>query len=201
MSRRWTSPTRWAVFGTAMIALAFQDAGHVIADDGSGLAASSRTGVTRRDSPPPARRGYVRGITDGLRLAAVLDRAQVDRSAAMDCVQRQRAETLARLIESHLDSVEVDEATLPFHVWDGLVAICLRATPGVAGTRREDDAASWVFVSLRHPTTTSRPFFTQAACEAARRAREVDATMGCHRMPPSMTSKRAVAVQRQRGNP
>ena len=51
----------------------------------------------------------------------------------MDCVQGLRAETLARLIERHLDGVEVDEPTLPFHLWDALVATCFEGAPEQAG--------------------------------------------------------------------
>jgi hypothetical protein len=120
----------------------------------------------------------------------VFDRAQVDRTAVMNCVQRLGPETLPRLMESYLDAVEIDEPALPFYLWDALVATCPKATPQAIGTRREDDTASWVFVSLPHPTTTSRPFFTRGACEAVRRAREAGATMGCHRGPLPMISKR-----------
>jgi hypothetical protein len=151
--------------------------------------ASSWTPATWRDSTPQARRGYILGITDGLRLATVFDRAQVDRTAVMNCVQRLGPETLPRLVESYLDAVEIDEPALPFYLWDALVATCPKATPQAIGTRRENDTASWVFVSLPHPTTTSRPFFTQGACEAARRAREPGATMGCHRGPLPMITR------------
>jgi hypothetical protein len=178
------------VFGTAMIALASGGASHVNAGDGAGSPASSGTPATWRDSTPQARRGYILGIIDGLRLATVFDRAQVDRTAVMNCVQRLGPETLPRLMESYLDAVEIDEPALPFYLWDALVATCPKATPQAIGTRREDDTASWVFVSLPHPTTTSRPFFTRGACEAVRRAREAGATMGCHRGPLPMISKR-----------
>ena len=190
MPRQWIRTTRWAVFGTAMIALASGGASHVNAGDGPGSPAGSWTPATWRDSTPQARRGYILGITDGLRLATVFDRAQVDRTAVMNCVQRLGPETLPRLMESYLDAVEIDEPALPFYLWDALVATCLKATPQAIGTRREDDSASWVFVSLPHPTTTSRAFFTRGACEAARRAREAGATMGCHRGSLPMISKR-----------
>jgi hypothetical protein len=107
-------------------------------------------------------KGGILGIVDGLRLATVFDRAQVDRTAVMNCVQRLGPETLPRLIESYLDAVEIDEPALPFYLWDALVATCPKATPQAIGTRREDDTASWVFVSLPHPTTTSRPFFSRS---------------------------------------
>ena len=190
MPRQWIRTTRWAVFGAAMIALASGGASHVNAGDGPGSPVSSWTPATWRDSTPQARRGYMLGVTDGLRLATVFDRAQVDRIAVMNCVQRLGPETLTRLIDSYLDAVEIDEPALPFYLWDALVATCHKATPQAIGTRREDDTASWVFVSLPHPTTTSRPFFTQGACEAARRTREAGDTMGCHRGPLPMAGKR-----------
>jgi hypothetical protein len=190
MPCQWIRTTRWAVFGAAMIALASGGASHVNAGDGRGSPVSSWTPATWRDSTPQARRGYMLGVTDGLRLATVFDRAQVDRIAVMNCVQRLGPETLTRLIESYLAAVEIDEPALPFYLWDALVATCPKATPQASGTRREDDTASWVFVSLPHPTTTSRQFFTQGACEAARRTREAGDTMGCHRGPLPMISKR-----------
>ena len=199
MPRQWIRTTRWAVLGSVMIVLASGGAGRVTAGGGSGFPAVSWAGATWRDSTPQERQGYVLGITDGLRLATVFDRAQVDRSAVMDCVQGLRAETLARLIERHLDGVEVDEPTLPFHLWDALVATCFERATRAGGPRGNRDTEFWVFVSLQHPTSTSRPYLTQVACEAARRTRERSGTLGCYRESRAVTGERLVAPDGPRG--
>jgi len=72
------------------------------------------------------RRSYVLGITDGLRLAAVFNRAQVNLNPVAQCVQQMSAEHLTRRVGAHLDGLALagDEPTLHFHVWDALVATC-----------------------------------------------------------------------------
>ena len=70
-----------------------------------------------------------------------------------------------------------------------------------AEARRDGGAVFWVFVSLPHPTTTSRPYLTHAACEAARRIREPRATMGCHLEPLPETGELSVAPPAPRGHP
>jgi hypothetical protein len=131
-------------------------------------------------------------MTDGLRLATVFDRVEVDRSPVMDCARRLRPGRLPRLVENYLDevSVVIDESTLPFHIWDALVAVCLGDAPRLGG-----DASFWVFVSLRHPITTSRPYLSQVACEAARRTRKLAETMGCHRRPVTATSRKPIVLR------
>jgi hypothetical protein len=44
-------------------------------------------------------------------------------------------------------------------------------------------AVLWVFIVLVHPVTTSPPYLTQAACEAARHRMELRVTTGCHLQP------------------
>jgi hypothetical protein len=91
------------------------------------------SGETWQVASPAERQSYVRGITDGLRVAAMFERAQVDRGPVAQCVQQMTPERLTHAVGSHLEAlaIEVDEPTLPFHAWDALVAMCL----GGAGPR------------------------------------------------------------------
>src|SRR4029450_13526793 len=91
----------------------------------------------------------------------------------------------SRLLQEYLDTVSIgaDELTMPFHVWDALVATCVDRAAGAAEVPRDRGATVWVFVSLPSPTTTSAPYLTQAACEAARELLERSATTGCYREP------------------
>ena len=89
--------------------------------------ASFWSSATWHEATAAERRSYVLGITDGLRLAAVLDRAQVDLGPVEQCVQRMNAETLVRAVGGYLDRhpvQQVDEPIVHFHVWDALVATC-----------------------------------------------------------------------------
>jgi epoxide hydrolase-like protein len=83
-------------------------------------------GVPLARAPAAERRSYVLGITDGLRLAAVFNPAQVNLNPVAQGVPRLSAEHLTRRVGGHLDglALEGDEPTLPFHVWDALVAMC-----------------------------------------------------------------------------
>jgi hypothetical protein len=158
MLRQWRRTTRWALFGTAMITLASGDVGHATAGYGPGFPASSWTGTTWRDSTPEERRGYILGITDGLRLATVFDRAEVERSPVVDCAQRLRTERLPRLVENYLDEVSlvIDESTLPFHIWDALVAVCLEDAPQLGGTLASGCSSACVIPSPRAIPTSAR---------------------------------------------
>lgn len=144
MQRQWTRMKQWTSFGmlvmalTVVMALTFKVMGPAVAehDQGrgrSGLSASISTGAIWRDSTSEARQDYILGITDGLRLAVVFDRARVDRGPVMDCVQRLSGERLSHLIEGYLDGVSIgaDDPTLRFYVWDALVETCFDAAARV----------------------------------------------------------------------
>ena len=92
----------------------------------AGFPASFWTGATWQEATVAERRSYVLGIADGLRLAAVFNPAQVDLNPVAQCVQRMSAEHLTRRVGGHLDGLAIagEEPTLPFHVWDALVATC-----------------------------------------------------------------------------
>jgi hypothetical protein len=131
----WTRTKQWAAGGILVMATATSvvTAGTAGArGDGPWPAkfpASFWTGATWQEASTTAaeRRSYVLGITDGLRLATVFTPVQVNLDPVAQCVQRMSAEHLTRLLGGHLDglSIEVDEPTLHFHVWDGLVQACL----------------------------------------------------------------------------
>jgi len=196
MRREWRRMTHSAVLGAATLILVSRGAGPAVAGSDPGVPASGWTATMWRDATLEERRGYVRGLTEGLRLAAALDRAQVDRSSVMECVQRLHREFRASVVDDYLEaaSVVADEATAPFQAWDALLAVCSDEAP-----RRVGDQTFWVFVSLRHPVTPSPPYLTRVACEAARRGRELVQTTGCHLEPmrvinhPSMGPSRAGA--------
>jgi hypothetical protein len=90
------------------------------------LPASVWTNATWQEATAAERRSCILGITDGLRLAAVFNPAQVNLNPVAQCVQRMSAEHLTRRVGGHLDGLAIagDEPTLPFHVWDALVATC-----------------------------------------------------------------------------
>ena len=80
---QWTRAKQWAAVGIlVMVAATAVTAGTAGArGDGRwppGFPASFWTGATWQEATAAERRSYALGITDGLRLAAVLDRAQVD---------------------------------------------------------------------------------------------------------------------------
>jgi hypothetical protein len=81
---------------------------------------------TCQEATAAERRSYILGITDGLRLAAMFNPAQVNLGFVAQCVQRMSAKHLTRRVGGHLDGlpIEVDEPTLHFHVWYALVATC-----------------------------------------------------------------------------
>jgi len=198
MRLEWRRTTRSAVLAAAILTLVSRGDNPAMAGSNPGVPASSWTAATWQDSTLEERRGYVRGLTEGLRLATALDRARVDRSPVVECVERLRVESLVSVVDEYLDaaSLVVDEATAPFQTWDALLAVCFDETP-----RRVGDHTFWVFVSLRHPVATSLPYLTRAACEAARHAREPAETTGCHLEPmpvishPSIVPSRAGARQ------
>ena len=108
--------------GVAYIAATLVPSGHILhLSPGDTLLIGPRAEATVAE-----RRSYVLGITDGLRLAAVFNPAQVNLNPVAQCVQGLSAEPLTRRVGGHLDSlaIEVDEPTLHFHVWDALVATC-----------------------------------------------------------------------------
>jgi len=129
---QWTRAKQWAAVGIlVMVAATAVTAGTAGArGDGRwppGFPASFWTGTTWQEATAAERRSYALGITDGLRLAAVLDRAQVDLGPVDQCVQRMSAESLTRAVGAHLDrrSIEpLDEPIVHFHVWDALVSMC-----------------------------------------------------------------------------
>jgi hypothetical protein len=128
---QWTRTKQWAAVGLLVLAAtAVVTAGTAGArGDGpwpAGFPASFWTGATWQEATVAERWSYVLGITDGLRLAAVFNPAQVNLNPVAQCVQRMSAEHLTRLVGSHLDglAIEADEPTLHFHVWDALVATC-----------------------------------------------------------------------------
>ena len=130
----WTRTMQWAAVGILVVTAAtvVVTAGTAGArGDGrwpASFPASFWTGASWQEATAPERASYVLGITDGLRLAAVLNRAQVNLDdPVLQCVQGMSAEHLTRLVGGHLDGlpIEVDEPTLHFHVWDALVAACL----------------------------------------------------------------------------
>ena len=129
---QWTRTKRWAAVGRLVLAAATTV---VIAGtagargDGrwpAGFPASVWTGATWQEATAAERRSYVLGITDGLRLAAVFNQAQVNLNSVAQCVQRMSAEDLTRRVGGHLDglAIEADEPTLHFHVWDVFVTTC-----------------------------------------------------------------------------
>ena len=189
MPPQWRRRIRWAVLGTAAFGLMSAGGDQATAGSQPEVPANSWTAATWHDSTPEERRGYILGITEGLRLATVFDRAEVDRSAVMACTQQRDTERLRRRVERYLDQVShlIDESTLPFHVWDALVATCLDdvSWPGA-------DSHFWVFVTLRHPVRTSRPYLSQLACESARHTRDLTDTTGCHRKPVSASYHRPI---------
>jgi hypothetical protein len=96
MGRGWRRLTCPAVLGAMIAVVLTGSAGRAHAGGGSGLDVpfDGWTAATWRDSTPDERRGYLLGLTEGLRLATALDRAQVDRSTVVDCAQGLRAEHL-----------------------------------------------------------------------------------------------------------
>jgi hypothetical protein len=129
---QWTRTKPWAAVGLLVLAavMTVVTAGTAGArGDGcwsTCFPASVWTGATWQEATMAERRSYVLGITDGLRLAAVFNRAQVNLNPVAQCVQQISAEHLTRRVGGYLDglAIEVDEPTLPFHVWDALVATC-----------------------------------------------------------------------------
>jgi hypothetical protein len=130
----WTRTKQWAAVGILVVtaATAVVTAGTAGAHgDGrwpASFPASFWTGARWQHATAQERRSYVLGIIDGLRLAAVLNRAQVNLDdPVLQCLQRMSADYLTSRVGGHLDGIpiEVDEPTLHFHVWDGLVAACL----------------------------------------------------------------------------
>jgi hypothetical protein len=129
---QWTRTKPWAAVGLLVVVAAttVMTAGMAGArGDGrwpASFPASFWSGATWQEATAAERRSYVLGITDGLRLAAVFNAAQVNLGAVAQCVQRTSAEHLTRLVGGHLDGlpIEVDEPTLHFHVWDAIVARC-----------------------------------------------------------------------------
>jgi hypothetical protein len=128
---QWTRTKPWAAVGLLLVAattvLTAGTAG-ACGDERwlAGLPASVWTGATWQDATAAERRSYVLGLTDGLRLAAVFNPAQVNLGPVAQCVRRMSAEHLTRRVSGHLGglAIEVDEPKLPFHVWDALVAMC-----------------------------------------------------------------------------
>lgn len=113
-----------------LLIVASATVGTADAEDGRGsgsFPASLGSGTSWREAMPAERRSYILGITDGLRLAAVFDRAEVDLGPVAQCVQLMGGERLARVVGAGLDAraIEQDELALPFHVWDALVSTCL----------------------------------------------------------------------------
>ena len=84
-----------------------------------------------------ARQSYILGITDGLRLATVFDRARVDENPVMDCVRRLSGERLSHVIAGYLDGVSIGahEPSLHFLVWDALLATSLDCAAPAATSR------------------------------------------------------------------
>jgi hypothetical protein len=129
---QWTRTKSWAAVGILVLAAATAvvTAGTAVArGDGRGPAgfpASFWTGPTWQEATVAERQSYVLGLTDGLRLAAVFNPAQVNLNSVAQCVQGMSAEHLTRRVGGYLDglAIEVDEPTLHFHVWDALVATC-----------------------------------------------------------------------------
>lgn len=131
---QWTRTKQWAAVGMLVVMAATT----VVTADTAGARGDGRwpasfpasfwTGATWQEATAPERRSYILGITDGLRLAAVLNRAQVNLDdPVLQCIQRMSAEDITGLVGRRLDglSIEMDEPALHFHVWDGLVAACL----------------------------------------------------------------------------
>jgi hypothetical protein len=197
MRRGWRRLTCPAVLGAMIAVVLTGSAERAHAGSGPDVPLDGWTAATWRDSTPDERRGYLLGLTEGLRLATALDRAQVDRSTVVDCAQGLRAEHLPRLVEDYLDdaSLVVNESTASFQVWDALLAVCRDDTP-----RRGGDRSFWVFVNLRHPVAISRPHLTRAACEAARRTHELVETTGCHLEPVPPASYRSTVPSRAGGH-
>jgi hypothetical protein len=129
---QWTRTKSWAAVGLLVVAAATTvvTAGTAGAHgDGrwpAGFPASVWTGATWQEATVAERRSYVLGITDGLRLAAVFNPAQVNLNPVAQCVQGMSAEHLTRRVGGYLDGLAIagDEPTLPFHVWDALVTTC-----------------------------------------------------------------------------
>jgi len=129
---QWTRTKQWAAVGLLVLAAATTvvTAGTAGARGAgrwpAGFPASAWTGTTWQEATVAERRSYVLGITDGLRLAAVFNRAQVNLNPVAQCVQQMSAEHLTRRVGGHLDGLALagDEPTLHFHVWDALVATC-----------------------------------------------------------------------------
>jgi hypothetical protein len=128
---QWTRTKPWAAVGLLLMAATTVLTAGTAGARGderwpAGLPASVWTGATWQEATAAERRSYLLGLADGLRLAAVFNPAQVDLNPVAQCVQRMSAEPLTRRVSGHLDglAIEVDEPTLPFHVWDALVAMC-----------------------------------------------------------------------------
>jgi hypothetical protein len=129
---QWTRTKPWAAVGLLVLAAAttVMIAGTTGArSDGrwpAGFPASVWTGATWQEATAAERQSYVLGLTDGLRLAAVFHPAQVNRHPVAQCGPRLSAEPLTRRVGGHLEGLALagDESTLPFHVWDALVATC-----------------------------------------------------------------------------
>jgi hypothetical protein len=128
-----TRTTQWAAVGILVMAAAMVvvTAGMARArGDGRWPAtfpASFWSGATWHEATAAERRSYVLGITDGLRLAALLDRAQVDLGPVGQCVQGMSAEPLVGAVGGYLDRHPIEQGDDPIvhlHVWDGLVATC-----------------------------------------------------------------------------
>jgi len=129
---QWTRTKQWAAVGILVVTAAATVVTACTAGargDGrwpASFPASFWTGASWQAATAPERRSYVLGITDGLRLAAMFNRAQVNLNPVAQCVQQMSAEHLTRRVGAHLDGLALagDEPTLHFHVWDALVATC-----------------------------------------------------------------------------
>src|SRR5262245_53886568 len=104
MRLEWRRTTRSAVLAAAILTLVSRGDNPAMAGSNPGVPASSWTAATWQDSTLEERRGYVRGLTEGLRLATALDRARVDRSPVVECVERLRVESLVSVVDEYLDA-------------------------------------------------------------------------------------------------
>src|SRR5262249_58161972 len=99
---QWTRTKQWAAVGLLVLAAATTvvTAGTAGARGAgrwpAGFPASAWTGTTWQKATVAERRRYVLGITDGLRPAAVVNRAQVHLHPLAHCVQPMSGEHLTR---------------------------------------------------------------------------------------------------------